>query len=60
MQHWNTQGESAALGIAGGEDDDVTASMEDIGDEEAVQETARNTFAMLRSGRPLGEEEIIS
>ncbi|XP_026328689.1 adenylate kinase 7-like [Hyposmocoma kahamanoa] len=60
VQHWNTQGETAALGIAGGEDDDVTASMEDIADEEAVQETARNTLAMLRSGRPLGEEEIIS
>lgn len=60
MQHWDTQGESAALGIPGGEDDDVTASMEDDADEEGVQEAARNTLAMLRSGRTLTEDEIMS
>lgn len=60
MHHWDTQGETAALSIIGGEDDDVTASLEDVADEEGVQESARNTLAMLRSGRPLNEEEILS
>lgn len=60
MQHWDTQGESAALGILGSEDDDAAASVEDDADEEGTQEAARNALAMLRSGRPLGEEEIMS
>lgn len=60
MQHWDTQGEIAALGILGGEDDDAGASAEDLMDEEGAQEAARNTLAMLRSGRPLSEDEIMS
>lgn len=60
MQHWDSQGETAALGILGGEDDDAAASVEDLMDEEGVQEAARNTLAMLRSGRPLADDEIMS
>lgn len=60
MQHWDTQGENVALGILGGEDDDVAVSAEDDVDEEGVQDTARSTLAMLHSGRPLNEDDIVS
>lgn len=32
---------------------------DDAGDEEAVQEAARNTLAVLRSGRPLTDEDVM-
>ncbi|XP_049866241.1 adenylate kinase 7-like [Pectinophora gossypiella] len=59
IQHWET-GELATLGIPLAEDDDQNAgSGDDAGEEEGAQEAARATLAVLKSGRPLTEEEII-
>ncbi|RVE46311.1 hypothetical protein evm_009030 [Chilo suppressalis] len=59
VSHWEV-GETTALPVPTGEEEDPAADAdEDLSDEEGVQETARQTLAMLRSGRPLSDEEIL-
>lgn len=59
MAHWDI-GETAALEVpVMGEDDALDLDDEDQGEDEAAQETARQTLAMLRTGRPLTEDEIM-
>lgn len=43
-----------------GEEEDMNAGDEDDqGEEEGAQEVARNTLAVLRSGRPLTDDDVI-
>ncbi|CAG9785119.1 unnamed protein product [Diatraea saccharalis] len=60
VDHWDV-GEFAALPRPTGEEEDPDAANtdDDLGDEEGVQETARQTLAILRSGRLLTDEEIM-
>ncbi|KOB74470.1 Adenylate kinase 7 [Operophtera brumata] len=59
VSHWET-GETAGLGMSIGEEEEPIAGDddEDLGDEEGVQEAARNTIAVLRSGRLITEDDV--
>ncbi|PZC85369.1 hypothetical protein B5X24_HaOG201865 [Helicoverpa armigera] len=61
VHHWDV-GETVALGVPTGEEEDLgMADMDDDMDneEDGVQEQARQNLAILQSGRPLSDEEII-
>lgn len=51
----------AALAMPTGEEEDpaLTDADDDTGEEEGVQEAARNTLSVLRSGRPLTDEDVM-
>ncbi|XP_063839606.1 adenylate kinase 7-like [Ostrinia nubilalis] len=60
VSHWEV-GEMAALAPPTGEEEDPAATDvdDDAGEEEGVQEAARNTLSVLRSGRPLTDEDVM-
>ncbi|XP_028179094.1 adenylate kinase 7-like [Ostrinia furnacalis] len=60
VSHWEV-GEIAALAPPTGEEEDPAATDvdDDAGEEEGVQEAARNTLSVLRSGRPLTDEDVM-
>ncbi|KAJ0179940.1 hypothetical protein K1T71_004531 [Dendrolimus kikuchii] len=59
VKHWEV-GETAALGMPTGEEEDpAIVDDDDTGEEEGAQESARQTLAILQSGRAFNEEEII-
>lgn len=60
VSHWEV-GEVAALAMPTGEEVDPAATDidDDQGEEEGMQEAARNTLAVLRSGRPLTDEDVM-
>ncbi|XP_072940492.1 uncharacterized protein Dpy-30L2 [Epargyreus clarus] len=59
VNHWDA-GETTALGMPAPEEDDNAGDDEDdLGEEEGVRETARQTLAILRSGRPLTDDDIV-
>lgn len=43
----------------GEEEDPNAGDDDDQGEEEGTQETARNTLAVLRSGRPLTDDDVM-
>ncbi|KAJ2946944.1 hypothetical protein O0L34_g16290 [Tuta absoluta] len=57
--HWDSGGELLALGLPIGEDEEPVVDDDDTGEEEGVIENAKATLAILRSGRPISEEDII-
>lgn len=60
MNHWDV-GETAALPHTTGEEDQsVAADSEDNGEEEGVQEAAKQTLATLQSGRAFNDDEILT
>ncbi|CAH0627194.1 unnamed protein product [Chrysodeixis includens] len=60
IQHWEV-GETAALGVVSPEEEELGLGDddEDLGEEEGVQEAAKQTLAILQSGRQLSEEELL-
>ncbi|CAH1644257.1 unnamed protein product [Spodoptera littoralis] len=58
VQHWDI-GETAAIADPNPEEEDLGMDDEDQGEDEEIQEQARQTLALLQSGRPLSDEEII-
>ncbi|XP_045513960.1 adenylate kinase 7-like isoform X1 [Pieris brassicae] len=60
IKHWES-GETAGLPMPTGEEEDATPpdDEDDGGEEEAIQENARQTLAMLQSGRALTDEELL-
>ncbi|KAI5631958.1 adenylate kinase 7 [Phthorimaea operculella] len=59
VNHFDSGGELLALGIPLGEDEEPIVDDDDTGEEEGAIEAAKTTLALLRSGRPIAEEEII-
>lgn len=57
MQHWE-KGEAADLPAPTGEEEDPGADFDDDSADDA-QEAAKQTLALLQSGRPLGDDEIL-
>lgn len=58
VNHWE-KGETAALGPIMGEEAEPSEVDDDFGEEEGFQESAKHTLAMLQTGRPLDDEEIL-
>ncbi|KAH9644244.1 hypothetical protein HF086_003743 [Spodoptera exigua] len=59
VEHWDI-GEMVAITAPNPEEEDIgIADDEDQGEDDLVQEQARQNLAILQSGRPLSEEEII-
>ncbi|CAH0727771.1 unnamed protein product, partial [Brenthis ino] len=56
INHWEV-GETALISPVG-EENEVDSEVDDTGEEE--QELAKQTFALLKSGRPLSDEENLS
>ncbi|CAG9560394.1 unnamed protein product [Danaus chrysippus] len=60
VNHWEV-GETAALPHTTGEEDQsVAADSEDNGEEEGLQETTKQTLAVLQSGRSFNDDEILT
>lgn len=63
LQKWRTEhwekGELATLGLMTGEEGDVELDDDEDNNEEEIQETARQTLAILLSGRTFSDEEIL-
>ncbi|XP_045493648.1 adenylate kinase 7-like isoform X1 [Colias croceus] len=59
VHHWEV-GETADLVMPTGEEEEPVADDDDdAGEEEGAQETARQTLAMLQTGRMLSDEELL-
>ncbi|XP_035458161.2 adenylate kinase 7 isoform X2 [Spodoptera frugiperda] len=58
VNHWDI-GETAAISEPNPEEEDMGMDDEDQGEDEGIQEQARQTLALLQSGRPLTDEEIM-
>ncbi|XP_038210514.1 adenylate kinase 7-like [Zerene cesonia] len=60
VHHWEV-GETADLAVPTGEEEEPVPADDDddAGEEEGAQETARQTLAMLQSGRMLSDEELL-
>ncbi|XP_023951612.1 adenylate kinase 7 [Bicyclus anynana] len=58
VNHWEN-GETADLPMPIGEEDEHANSEDDAGEQEAIQENAKQTLALLKAGRPLSEDEIL-
>ncbi|XP_030023448.2 adenylate kinase 7 [Manduca sexta] len=58
VDHWEV-GETAALALPTTEQEDGMDDDDDPGEEEGAQENAKQTLAILQSGRPLTDDDII-
>ncbi|CAH2236994.1 jg9487 [Pararge aegeria aegeria] len=58
VNYWE-RGETTDLPMLNGEEDDGASDVDDTDEKEGMQENAKQNLALLKSGRPLGEDEIL-